>query len=194
MPLIDQNEQLKTWANQRDVILGEISVLNIEKENLIKSIKELGNSKTEIQEKIIGSVSRMQELDKQEKEYESILSVEVNDLEKKKTFLESKVSQLEEDVSPLLEKKDNLISDINNLVKVHDQVYKRSEALDQVIDRVTRVNEKNISDINSLVISLRDSVVGISEISKRNIAEINLVIGELPRTFFELKRKSLIKQ
>lgn len=191
---IDQNEQLKTWASQRDSILSEIAVLNIEKERLIIINKDLANSNTDISIKIIESEGRMAELDKKEIEYQHIVSSEIAELQKNKTLVEATVTGLEKDVFNLSARKEDLISTINTLQVLHDQVYKRTGVLDQVIDRVTRVNADNINDVNILVSGLKISLQELIDLNKKTVSDTNLMIVELPKIFFELRKESLTRK
>lgn len=158
----EQQTQLKTWSQQRDEILGELSVLRSEKDALLKNNTGLCTENGELVNRIEQNKGRIQEIDKQEKARANTILVEIVDLEKRKGILETKVSGLDSDVQGLLERKESLVSTINTLVLMHDRVFDRASVLDQVVDRVTRVNEGNIQSVNEMVVALEKSVGGIS--------------------------------
>jgi chromosome segregation ATPase len=191
---MEQNEQLTTWASQRDAILLEISNLRTEGERLIASNKNLADSNTEIQKAVAISIGRMNELDKQERDYENICSNEIMNLSIKKTRLEGEVTSLTNKVSLLESEKKSLIETINFLKSVHEIIFARTGSLDKVIDHVTRVSEQNSNDISLLTSKLKETMKDLIDINNKNVAETNIIIEKLPKVFFDVQRKSLIRE
>ena len=152
----EQDKQLKTWASERDTILSEIAVAR--DQNLILSLKNknLSISITDIEDRIQQSVGRMKELDDREKLYEDIISEHLSILGSRKVKIESELSFLNKDLTSLKETKEALLKDIEVLQKIHDKVFARASVLDQVVDHVTRVNSKNIDDVNILIANLKE--------------------------------------
>lgn len=191
--LPEQNNQLATWAEKRDTLLVEVSQLETEKDRLTNINKGLSDSNTEITEKMISSIARMAELDKQEKEYEGICSVEIAELQKNKTFLETAVSGLQKEVAVLSDRKEGLTSTINTLTTLHDQVFSRAGNLDKVVEHVTRVNKQNIEDTNIMISGLKGSIQEVVDLSKKSIDDANKVMVDLPRFIFDLRKKLIRK-
>lgn len=158
----EQKKQLQTWAEQRDSILGEITTHRREEEKLVKHNKDLSESNTELETTIQMNRGRILELDKQEKVRAKFISLEVYELEKKKTRLESIVSGLEKNISTLTARHEDITSNIKTLIETHDRVYARTSVLDQVVDRVTRVNGQSINEVNIMISGLKDSVSDMS--------------------------------
>ena len=78
--------------------------------------------------------------------------------ESKKNKLQAEITGLQNDVDSLLERKKNLTETISTLTEVHEKVFKRVSVIDQVVDRVTRVNNKNIEDVNSMITNLKNNL------------------------------------
>lgn len=91
---LEQQNQLKSWASERDAILSDISMARSEHDLIVKANRMLTESNTEISQSILRSEGRMLELDKKEREYTEIVSSEIADLGKKKTLLETEVTSL----------------------------------------------------------------------------------------------------
>jgi len=190
----EQTQQLKSWAEQRDEILNEISASRTTNELLKKNNASLAESISEIEQRIISSTAKMTEVDAQEKGYAEIVSKEISDLLPIKSQLQSQISGLEKEVELLATKKDILIESINTLTLAHDKVFNRASVLDKVVEHVTRVNAKNIDDINILISNLNVSIQEMIDKNNSNVAETNNIVGKLPKLFLDLQRKTLIKE
>jgi len=191
---VEQKEQLKTWAGQRDVLLSEISVLRDEKLKLEKTNKEAADSFTNIQNRILISEGRLLELDKKEKEVNDILSVEISDSITKKTALETQIPELEKYVTVLENQKKSLIESIVFMQSVNSGFAEKNIELEKQIGGVIELAQKNASVVSSLMESLKVSSKEIIDINKKNVAETSMVIGELPRLFFDLQRQTMEKR
>lgn len=152
----EQTNQLASWAVQRDALLAEIAVLRGEKEILTGKNKNLSISITDIETRIQQSVGRMKELDERERLYTEIISEHLSILGSRKVKIETEIGFLNKDVISLRETKNSLITDIDVLQKIHDKVFLRASVLDQVVDHVTRVNAKNIDEVNTLISKLKE--------------------------------------
>lgn len=190
----EQIEQLKTWAGERDAILLEIANNRYERDRLTKINEGLSASNTEIQKCVATSIGRMAELDKQERDYENISSNEILALSIKKTRLEGEVASLTSKVALLESQKNSLAESIGTLKSVYDTIFVRAGSLDKVIDHVTRVSEQNSNDISTLTAQLKNTLQSVIDINTKNVAATNTVIQELPKVFFDIQRKSLIRE
>lgn len=187
----EQNEQLKTWASERDAVLSEIAVLKDQREKLIKANQEVAQSYTEIITKIQQSIGRMEELDLKEKDWELIMSNEVADLRVEKTKLETILTDLKTQVAVYESKKETLVKDIELLLVLYDQHYGHAQNLDKVIDRVVRISQENMDKLNIFVKGLEPEVQKLFNLVDENVAKTNLVIDKLPRMVVELQKHGL---
>ena len=190
----EQNGQLKTWVGKRDSILAEIAVAQSSLEGLTSKNKNFSDSNTDIQTRIHQSQGRLDEMTKKEEEYTLLVNAEIPILESKKTFLETRIADLEKMVLFLTAEKDSLLKTIDSLSNVHDRVFDRASELDKKVSEVIQINYRNIQDIENFMISLKNSVAEIIKINQENVKAGNQMVTELPRVFFELKRKHLPTQ
>lgn len=191
---VEQKGQLKTWAGQRDVLLSEISILRNEKLNLEKTNSLLSNSSSELEERVISTKAKMQELDKQESEYNLIVSSEIHESLISKTRLQGEVAALEKQVSLLNSKKDLILESIRALEKVNDKAFRQANSLDKIVDHVVKVSMDNENKIESLVSNLQLSCKTLIDINAKNVEATNIVIEKLPRMIVELQKHGLIKK
>lgn len=189
-----QKEQLTNWSIQRDALLGEISVLNQEKNKLSKQNSALVESATEISMRIEKLKGTMEELDNQEKLYMEIVDSKLPGLEVEKTKLETAVSTLIKDVAILESKKEELTKDIMFLITTHEDVYQKTGALEKIVDHVAKINSENVKLLDNAVVSMTGKVNDILKLSDEQYKAHTDVLTEIPRLFVELRKKSLIRE
>ena len=190
----EQEEQLKTWASERDAVLSEIAIARDERDKLTKANQEIAISYSEMVQKIQQSIGRMEELDLKEKEWEVIMSNGVADIRVEKTKLETELTDLKTQVAIYEEKKTTLVRDIELLLVLYDQHYGHAQNLEKVVERVVRISQENMDKLNIFVKSLEPEVQKVFTLIAKNVEQTNYVINELPQLYFDLKRKSLTRE
>lgn len=191
---VEQKGQLKTWAGQRDVLLSEISILRDSKLKLEKTNKEIAESLTNIQTRILQSEGRLLELDKKEKEVDGILSVEIAESIAKKTSLDNVIPFLQKEIALLESKKKGIMGDIDLFAKITELFSDKTMKLEKAIGEIAKVSSVNAGQINNLMESLKVSTKELIDINKKNVDETNIVINQLPRMVVELQKHGLIKK
>ena len=159
---LEQIEQLKTWAAERDAILSDISVNRVENDRLLVINKQLSQTNSEITARINQSEGRITELSKKENELIDFTNSELASLSIKKSQLQGEVIGLENQINLLIPQKQLIEDTIKSLTDAHDRVFDRVSVLDKVVDHVVKVNAKNLDDINYFVKNLVDKTSGIA--------------------------------
>jgi hypothetical protein len=194
MPLISQEENLKTWAEKRDSLLSEVSILEGEKQRLVKENRELAQSGLAIENRLSYLQGQIEEFEKKEKEFALLTSKESAALESHKTFLETEVSNLSKMVTVLSSQKDALSKDIELLVVVKDSAEARTILLNEVVERVSLISEKNATVVEGFFETIKKGSQEIVDINNKNVAATNLVLDKLPAMLLELQRHKLIRE
>jgi hypothetical protein len=194
MPLISQEENLKTWAEKRDSLLSEVSILEGEKQRLVKENRELAQSGLAIENRLSYLQGQIEEFEKKEKEFALLTSKESAALESHKTFLETEVSNLSKMVTVLSSQKDALSKDIELLVVVKDSAEARTILLNEVVERVSLISEKNATVVEGFFETIKKGSQEIVDINNKNVAATNLVLEKLPAMLLELQRHKLIRE
>ena len=188
----EQKAQLKTWAEQRDAFLFEISNLRVEKEKLQTINKELANSSSDITARMNETRGRIDELKIKESEIPKVISKEVASLESQKTTLESEIVNLGKMIEVLTPQKFDLEVDIEKALATFNSVKGETLLLDKVVDRVTQVSKDNAGKINLLVSDLAKSIEEIVEVNRKNVFETNIVVDKVPKMIMEAQKHGLI--
>lgn len=183
-----QQNQLNAWALQRDTILGEISRLEIEKEEKTKRNEALTASNTDIETRINEGRGRLAEIEIQEQERIKLVSREVVALETQKTTLQAEIPALKQVIVALISKEEGLKSSIETLTLVHDRVFDRTGALEAIVDHVKTVSESNLTSLEKTFEVIRETSSEIIAMNKKNVTETMIVIDKLPRAILEYRR------
>ena len=176
--MIDQQAQLKSWAEQRDALLNDIANKTTERDILAKRNKELGQSSGNLETKVNQLIGRLEELRKKEKEAEDMTSKEILMLTIKKTKLEAANENFEKHNNIQQLKLDSIKKQIRTLTDLHDRVFSRVGVLDKVLERVTRINAKNIEESNTLVSSLKENVEKVLDTTNKGADDIKKATAE----------------
>lgn len=190
----EQTNQLDAWAIARDKILVEISNLTRDKQVLTGQNIDLADSNTEIETKINKALGRLEELNKKEEEFKNLVQSETAQLISEKTKLQAEIPALQKEIGGLISQKMLLTETINTLTDVHDKVFDKTSALDQIVEHVTRVSGQNIIDMDAFMVSLKKSVQEIMDKNSENVKTTNIVLEKLPKYIFELEKPIPIRR
>lgn len=190
----EQKAYLATFAGRRDAALLEISNLQIAKEKLEKTNKELANSCSDMEVKMNQIVGRIEELKKKEAELPLLVSKEIASLQSHKATLENTITNLTQMVKVLSEQKTSLEKDVSSALNTFNTVKDETLQLDKVVDHVTKVSLDNARDINMIVADLKKSLEEIIAVNKKNVLETNVVLDKLPRMLVEAQKHGLISK
>jgi len=189
----EQKAQLKTWAEQRDELLLEISGLKTSEEKLRSINTELASSNSDIESRMLIIQGRIEELKIKESELPLVISKEIALLESKKTSLQTEIEVTIKLLDILKAQKAPLESDIEKALSIFEVIKGESLLLEKINDKVATVSQGNAEKINSLVSNLAVSLEEIISVNRKNVLETNIVIEKLPAMMMELQKAGLLK-
>lgn len=189
----EQKEQMKVWAGQRDALNIEIYKLRQARESLVTANNTLADSSSDLEKKIVSLNTRLEELDKKEKDYYVIVSSELSEALVEKTRLEEEVTRLNKTIELLTPQKEHLEKDISMLTTVFNTMNDRASMLEKVVDHVVKVSHHNEDEISRIVANLKTTLSEVVDVNQKNVTATNQVLTELPRMLVELQKHGLIK-
>lgn len=190
----EQQEQLSSWASQRDLLLSEISSLRDTERKLHQRNEELSSSSSEIINKMNQAKGRIEELKIKEAELPELTRKDVSTLKVIKSGLETEILFFKENIKELKDKKDLLEKSISFLTDTFNSLHERVGVLDKVVGHVTEISSKNDKSIQNLVVEIKKGLTEVVEKNKQSVKEMSTVTAELPKVFLEVQRKSLERQ
>jgi hypothetical protein len=186
-----QKDQIKTWEEQRDIWINEISILRSEHQSLIESNQDLLDSSKEIEYRMNQNLGRIKEIEVKEKERENVLSKEVGDLLVKKNSLENNIFNLSMTIG-LLEEEETKIKDrIVFLSDLLGKIEGKSEIFDKIISRFSDINEEQIKKIKELLLDIEKTSKEIVLSQEESAKSSKQISDLLPMMLVEAKKQTL---
>ena len=160
---MDQNQMksIKSWTEQRDALLKDISILSSTKNNLIEETKVIGFNKADLQEQVALHKGRLLEVQESEDLRKTVISSELSDLIVKKSEAENVLKTVQDDVVSLQEKKTLLLKDLEVLLPTYERIAFQIGALNETVNNVVRVNQENTKDFNVLIYNEFTSIIDV---------------------------------
>ena len=151
----DQTNTIKSWSEERDVLLREISLLRDEKNTLTKSNKDLSDSCTEISLSIAKMTGKLEAMDKFEGDRSVLISQDLATLSQKKAELELVVASITKEINEKTVRIQEVEVSFSNLVPLYERVRWQIGQLTETVDKVVHVNSSTIQEVNIMVDNLR---------------------------------------
>jgi len=186
-----QQEQIKTWGEQRDEWLKSISILKSQYEELVKKNQELLDSSTEIEHRMNQNIGRIKELETKENERESLLKKEISDLVIFRNSLEKDITVMDSLLSNSRNAEKEIQDRISFLTDVLNKLIGKSEFLEAVMAKVEAVSEENIRKIKLLFSSIEESTIKILDSHEKTASAAQKVSESLPSLLVESRKQVL---
>lgn len=167
----EQKSQLKTWAGQRDAMLGEVAVQTRERDRLTPIVKDLSESVSDLTKREIELKASIRIMEEVEEERGLLISRELVAKIQKKTVLDAEIAERERCIEKQKAQKEELKTDIKTLTDVHDRVFERASGLDVAVKQVMQSTTENLNLTRDMVGSVRTEVESISENLKNKNAD-----------------------
>jgi len=189
-----QKNAILTWTEQRDNLLKEIGVLNTEKEAIHKANKEQAESADELRLKSAEIQGRLDVLEVLENRQKSSLSIEIVELEKRKSQLETEITAKEAESKVFDKTKVEKMTSIELLSMVHTKVSEQTKVLEETVGKVIKSAETHTSNMVEMVSNIETIATQVIDKSNKNVEQTNIVLEKLPRYIFELEKPIPIRR
>ncbi len=154
----DQLQQIKTWAEERDGYMKEISELRSSKSELKKECDDLSNSKTLLENKSNELIGAIVVLEAEEEKRIGLISKKLAQLKEEQTSLQTIVKSLRENVEDLTNRKDELEKSIPVLLSVESRLKEQSEGLKGTIDYVVKTSNRHTEEVSMFLTNLKRDI------------------------------------
>ena len=151
----DQNNQLKTWTEERDEITAVLLPLRQEKESLLKDCADLRDANTVVTLAIERKKGNLEVMEEYEEERAKLISQELAGFIKQKTEQQLVLAGLENQIETKRKELDHIETSLNNLVPVYERVTWQINQLTETVHKVVTVNSENITEVNIMIADLR---------------------------------------
>lgn len=189
-----QIKAIQTWTEQRDELLRQIGVHTVERDEVKRQTTEGGLALADIHQQISEGRGRIAELSALEERHKTSVSIEVAELEARKSRLESECSAKEVESKTWDARKAEKVSSIETLSLAHDKMSDQAKIVDQVVGQVIEKSAKHISDMHEKVTHIKTVADSVIEKGNENVKTTNIVLEKLPRYIFELQKPIPIRR
>ena len=190
----EQMKKLGSWAEERDAILNDISVLNDEKSILERKNKEAATSLTDKETRKNEVVGEIKQLEKQQKNQINLFPKELSNLKTEKTELQGEISKEKILLASVKSEKKLVIESTNVLLKVNKGLSNKNVEVEKIVDKFNKLTTKNLSDIGKMFSILKKGLESLLIKEKEASDSANTILNKLPRWIFELQRPHSLKK
>lgn len=189
-----QSKALKTWAERRDEILREISVLKDEANTVVKTNTNGHQAFSELQGRIQHTVGRLDELDKLEEQKKTSLSKDVSDLLVQKSTLQGDVAVAKIELQGLDSKKSEVFELLNSFDTIFSTLLDNANGLNVTIGNMHEKAKVHDANVDTIMQAVRNSGDIIVEKNQENVKTTNIVLEKLHKWLFEISKPLPIRR
>jgi len=189
-----QAETMQTWAQERDTLLGEISILASQKEALGVELVTAGLNLDELSKTIEFSKGIIKEFAALEDRTRGSLSLDIAELQVRKSRLQGECLAKELDSDRLSIMNDEKKLAIENLSAAHNIMQDQAKIVNDVVGQIIETSKTHLSDVKVIVDYIETVSAQVIEKGNENVRQTNIVLEKLPRYVFELQKPIPIRR
>lgn len=183
-----QVKVIETWTEQRDSLLREIGVYQNDFNEIKKSKIDEGLALADLHKQIEFAKGRLVELDTLEERKKTSITIEVAELEARKSRLEAECLALSNRVTAAETEENRVINSISTLCEAHDKMADQAKIVNDVVSQIIETSKTHLSEATVLMSEIKTTSAEIIEKGNENVKQTNIVLEKLPRYIFELQR------
>jgi len=189
-----QAETMQTWAQERDTLLGEISILASQKEALGVELVTAGLNLDELSKTIEFSKGIIKEFAALEDRTRGSLSLDIAELQVRKSRLQGECLAKELDSDRLSIMNDEKKLAIDMLSSALNIMKDQAKVVSDVAGQIIEASKTHLSDVKVIVDYIETVSAQVIEKGNENVRQTNIVLEKLPRYVFELQKPIPIRR
>lgn len=189
-----QAETMQTWAQERDTLLGEISILASQKEALGIELETAGLNLDELSKTIESSKGRIKELAALEERTRGSLSVDIAELMVRKSRLEGECLVKDTESDWLSITNGEKVLAIDSFSAAHNIMQDQAKIVNDVVGQIIETSKTHLSDVKVIADEIKAITSEVIKKANENVEQTNIVLEKLPRYVFELQKPIPIRR
>ena len=190
----EQQNKLATWAEQRDLLLREISILENKKESLEIANILSADSYTDKETRKTILIGEIKQLEKQEEKRKNLISIELDSLNTQKNELENSVEKQTLLLESCIAKKDLVFKLTQELTSVNERLAGKNKEIEVIVEKVKVTTDANLSVTQNMFDTLGKNLKNLFSSHKEASESANVILEKLPRWIFEPQRPVSLKK
>lgn len=183
-----QVKAIAGWTEQRDALLRDIGLLSPELEAKQKASIEAGQNLAALHVQIGEAKGRLSEIQALEERHKTSVSIEVSELEARKSRLEAECIAQEDELNASKREQGIVISATAALAHGNDTMKDQATIVEKVVGQVIETSKNAISDIKTKTDEVRAVALEVIDKGNENVKQTNIVLEKMPKFIFNLQR------
>jgi len=185
---------IETWTEKRDTLLREIGILETEKADRTKENAQAGLNLDEINKQIAEARGRLAELDALEERKKNSLSIEVAELEARKSRLEGECTEKEKAIVKATEEENRISDSITLLSNAHGKMSDQAAIVNKVVGDMIETTQNHVNNTRTIMLEIETVSNRVIEKGNENVKQTGIILEKLPRYIFELQKPIPIRR
>lgn len=183
-----QEKVIETWTEKRDNLLREIGILETRKAELSGENTQAGLNLDEFNRSIAEVRGRLAELDALEERKKDSLSIEVAELEARKSRLEGECTEKEKAIEVATREEKRISDSITLLSDAHGKMADQASIVNRVVGEMIQTTQAHVLETKTVMNEIRTVASEIIEKGNENVKQTGVILEKLPRYIFELQK------
>jgi chromosome segregation ATPase len=183
-----QQKAIQSWTEERDKLLKEIGIYTTERDDRKREANDEALRLTDLQKSIAEARGRIAELDTAEDRRKTSVSIEVAELEARKSRLEGECAEKKKELEGATEEYRLIVSATFDLHAAHDTMKDQAQIVKSVVSDIIETSKGYLSDSKVLMTDIRTIATEVIEKGNENVKQTGIILDKLPRYIFELQR------
>lgn len=189
-----QTKVIETWTEKRDSLLREIGILETEYATKRKDLTEAGTNLDSLHRSIAEAKGRLAELTALEERHKTSVSLEVAELEARKSRLQGECLAEENKIKKAAEQQTQIGNSITILSQAHDKMADQAAIVNRVVGEIIETSVNHVSETKKNMSEIRSVTLEVIEKGNENVKQTGIVLDKLPRYIFELQKPIPIRR
>lgn len=183
-----QEKVIETWTEKRDNLLREIGILETRKAELSGENTQAGLNLDEFNRSIAEVRGRLAELDALEERKKDSLSIEVAELEARKSRLEGECTEKDKAIEVATREEKRISDSITLLSDAHGKMADQASIVNRVVGEMIQTTQAHVLETKTVMNEIRTVASEIIEKGNENVKQTGIILEKLPRYIFELQK------
>lgn len=189
-----QKQMLQTWAEKRDSLIRDIGTYQTELDTIKSDVKTQGLALADLHTQIAEVKGRLAEIIALEDRHRNSVSIEVSDLEVRKSRLQAECSGIEIE----LREKSNVMAVVlvstKELQSIHTTMQDQVKIIESITSHIIETNKLYTTDMKATISEIKIISDQVIEKAETNISQTNIILEKLPKYIFELQKPIHIRR
>lgn len=189
-----QVKALQTWTEQRDALLRDLGVYSAELETTKAADTAAGLALADKHRQIAEAEGRLSVLDRLEETKKNSVSIEVAELEARKSRLETECAAQEGEMNASKREQGVVLGSTTALIAANKMMGDQAQIVKSVVSDLIETSKLALSDTKGIMADIKTISDQVIEKSTANIGQTNIILEKLPKYVFELQRPIPIRR